>query len=513
MYRKQQKEMSFICDDLRSGIKHYKYILGDITPGAGKTGMALIAINKLVKSYVDFFIVVVPRSSLRDQFEEDSLDELFFDGAILRSAENTVNLLRGCSGYITTYQGIVANPELHIKESEGKSYGIIFDECAHLKDNSSWGDVCYPLIENAKVCIMMSGTWESDSGFVKGIKYENGFPVKENTEDTIWINYSRQEALEDGAILPIQATLFSSSGSYEKDGEITEFSEIGFDKSALRSSLSSSAAESMLSKAVEHWIKYKNEIGSYAKFLTIDLDVENARRTKKYLESMGIRAGIAVSEDDGYRSVINDFHSGKIDALCSVGICYEGFSCPPITHEVLLTNIRSKSWINQAVARVQRCYKDKKKGYIFAPDDFYMRSVLSDIQNEISRPSKEKEKQEERNPNPFGSSRKINPLYSKIESYRNISDKVTVSMIENFLRKSISEEIEKYVSVKSNVSINGIDFDTSRLNIKREMLVWKMVKLQINYGRNDSGKIIKKPVDEMSIEEMEKALDIIKRLW
>lgn len=510
MLRWQQIKMAEKCDAIKKG-SGVRIIPGDVAPGGGKTVMALVAVNSLVGEFVDYAIIVAPRTNLKNQFERDSLDDLVFEGNIIRAAENTNNLLRGTQGYITTIQAIVANQELHYRENIGNRYLLIVDEYQHIIEGSEWCNALKPLIDGATVFIPMSGTFDIDDGFLYKIPYIDGEIDKTDTKEIEWITYSRKNALEDGAILPIQFSMFNVSGSYEKDGEITEFSEIGYDKAALISAIESDAAKMIIDKAVDHWSRYRKEIGAYAQGITVDATIKAARETLEYILSLGLNAEIAVSEDASSDDVIARFCDGKVDWLCSVGKVYEGLSAVRCTHLVSLTHIRSKNWIAQMIARVQRNFGNKKKGYVFCPNDGYMREIVNEIQNEIAQVTKERSMKDERKPNPFPNKKKsVNPLFTKIQGYRNLSDVMTVSMVERALRKELCSCIAEYVDRKSHATLNGKDIIVKTMSIKREMMLWKMIKIRINNGRDGNGKIIKKPVDEMSINELEQAISIVR---
>lgn len=499
--------------DLCSSISKDSFIediILDATPGSGKTSAALIAFNSLVHRVVDFFVVVVPRTSLRDQFESDCLDDRFYQGNILRAANNDKNLLRGCDGYITTYQAISANLELHLSELNGKSFGIIIDETHHLKDEADWGESVNKLIEMARIRILMTGTFETNNGFIKNIKYINGIPDKTDTDKTKWITYTRQQALDDGVILPIQFAFFDSSGSYSKEDVITEFENLGYDKNALNASLKSSAAENILNECSKHWDSYRSSVNKEGRLLTIDSDVLNTRRTYEYLLSRGVNATISVSEDADSDKNIALFKQGKFDALCSCAKAYEGLDVPSISHIAFLTRIRSKAWINQAIARCQRLSHGKDKGYVFAPADAPMLSLVADIQREIAHAAKERVVDERsRKPNPFGSKPKVNPIYTAITGFHIVNDHMTVSMLERKLRKDLDDAICKYLDMKSMADIGLESIKINTATVKRRKLIYDMIRLKINNGRDESGKIMRKHVEEMSIFELQQAISIV----
>jgi superfamily II DNA or RNA helicase len=510
MLRRHAQEMLDICSEM-SPESPIENIILDSAPGTGKTGAALVAFNSLVHRVVDFFVVVVPRSNLQYQFESDCLDPRFYQGNILRAASNDKNLLRGCDGYITTYQGISANIDLHLSELRGRNFGIIIDETHHLIDEADWGENVYKLIDMARIRIMMTGTFETNNGFIKNINYINGIPDRTNTDKTKWIVYTRQQALNDGVILPIQFAFFDSSGSYMKDEIVTEFDKLGYDKDALRASLKSSAAENILYECGKHWNEYRQSVNKNGKLLTIDSDIATTKRTYEYLKSRGINAEIATSEDNDCHDTIREFKNGPVEALCTCAVAYEGLDVPNISHITLLTHIRgSKSWINQAIARCQRLAPGKDKGYVFAPADAPMLSLVADIQREVAHPAQGRVVDERsRKPNPFASKPKVNPIYTAITGFHIVNDHMTVSMLERKLRKDLDDAICKYLDMKSMADIGLESVKINTATVKRRKLIYDMIRLKINNGRDENGKLMRKHVEEMSIFELQQAISIV----
>jgi hypothetical protein len=101
-----------------------------------------------------------------------------------------------------------------------------------------------------------------------------------------------------------------------------------------------------------------------------------------------VRADVATSEDleDALRK-IGDFKKGHLDALVTVGMCYEGMNVPEISHIACLTHIRSLPWIEQMIGRAVRLDPaggpwQLQKGFIFAPDDPQMKEIARKMKAE-----------------------------------------------------------------------------------------------------------------------------------
>ena len=79
---------------------------------------------------------VMPRDSLRLQAEEAFADPTWRDALghtlSVRAADNAPDLSRGLAGYVTTYQGVAAAPDLHLAELRRHRTLLVVDEVHHL---------------------------------------------------------------------------------------------------------------------------------------------------------------------------------------------------------------------------------------------------------------------------------------------------------------------------------------------------------------------------------------------
>src|SRR5688500_5063981 len=96
-------------------------VLAAVTPGGGKSLLPVILAARLVEAgVVERVCWVVPRDSLRLQAEEAFADPAWRsalgDALSIRAAENAPDPCRGLAGYVITYQGIAAAPDLHLAE-------------------------------------------------------------------------------------------------------------------------------------------------------------------------------------------------------------------------------------------------------------------------------------------------------------------------------------------------------------------------------------------------------------
>ena len=83
---------------------------------------------------------------------------------------------------------------------------------------------------------------------------------------------------------------------------------------------------------------------------------------------------------------LNGFRKGQGDILITVGMAYVGFDAPCISHVALLTYIRQRAWIEQAISRGARVDPhhpyEMQRCVVFAPNDPLLRSIVGEIEAE-----------------------------------------------------------------------------------------------------------------------------------
>src|SRR5690242_15578398 len=160
-----------------SGQTEARDILAAVTPGGGKSLLPVIAASTLKKAgMIDRVCWVVPRDSLRLQAEEAFADPTWRaalgHALSVRAADNAPDPSRGLDGYITTYQGVAAAPDLHLAEFRRHRTLLVIDEVHHLPaeanpeapEEAAWSRAILPLLEHAAVRLLLSGTLERADG-------------------------------------------------------------------------------------------------------------------------------------------------------------------------------------------------------------------------------------------------------------------------------------------------------------------------------------------------------------
>src|SRR4051812_21803717 len=112
-------------------------VLAAVTPGGGKSLLPVLAAQALIEAGICTRVCwVVPRDSLRLQAEEAFADPAWREALghrlAVRAAENAPDPCRGLDGYVTTYQGVAAAPDLHLAEFRHHRTLLVIDEMHHL---------------------------------------------------------------------------------------------------------------------------------------------------------------------------------------------------------------------------------------------------------------------------------------------------------------------------------------------------------------------------------------------
>ncbi|WP_372395374.1 DEAD/DEAH box helicase family protein [Azospirillum sp. HJ39] len=407
-------------------------VLAAVTPGGGKSLLPVIMAAALHGAgRIDRVCWIVPRDSLRRQAEEAFVDprwrEALGHSLALRAAENGRDLCRGLNGYITTYQAVAAAPDLHLQEFRRHRYLLAVDELHHLpavfdtdrmaavEEETAWSRCILPLLENAAARLLMSGTLErADGRPILWLPYRAPQGARKLREIDFkapgWavVGYSRRQALAEQAILPVTFGAMDGSASW-LDAERTNrwadaLSRAGENtRDALFTALRTGFATAMLREAYrscrDHRAKRRAALklppgdGGAAsggdagaahglgKLLVIAPDQETARFYLDTLhgwmprEQAGRMARLAISERRDAQEVVAAFRLRPEPAvLVSVAMAYEGLDAPSITHVACLTHIRSRPWLEQAIARATRVDPlagpyDQQRALVYHPSD------------------------------------------------------------------------------------------------------------------------------------------------
>src|SRR5487761_1774359 len=135
--RSHQRQLLGTAHAIAAGAPGLRDVLAAVTPGGGKSLLPVLMAQVLKEAgVIDRVCWVVPRDSLRLQAEEAFADPAWLaalgHGLSVRAAENLPDPCRGLDGYVTTYQGVAAAPDLHLAEFRHHRYLLVVDEVHHL---------------------------------------------------------------------------------------------------------------------------------------------------------------------------------------------------------------------------------------------------------------------------------------------------------------------------------------------------------------------------------------------
>lgn len=412
--RRHQLELEKLTTLIQAGADIRK-ILMIVTPGGGKSVLPQIIARDLIPSVCDRIVWVTPRDSLanqgRDNFLEPRYRQLLGHNLEIRRSTNDIDPSRGLHGFTTTFQAVEedntsnSNSTL-VDEFRRHRCWLIIDEVHHVEDNGSWHLALQPLMDLAAGVLLMTGTAERGNrqpvAWFDYIIGSNGRQVVNREESSGWrvISYGRPEALQERAILRVEFRFHDSDGPIhaldEKGQAIKQvLSQAKKDEvsKVLGAALDTAFARELLQRAAFDWIAYRRQHW-WSKFLVVARNINDAKRSVRWLQEIGMDARKATSDDSAEaKENIRFFKRSNVQnglaCLVTVGMAYEGLDVREVTHVACLTHIRSKPWIEQMVARCVRPYDGHdappwrtQLGLVYVPDDQLMREVWDRIKAE-----------------------------------------------------------------------------------------------------------------------------------
>lgn len=401
LLRPWQQEFVQVCDKISPANRQ---IIVHAVPASGKGSVPYLVMGHAPRSMVQAVCHVVPRLNLRTQSGSPSpwLQKYFLAAGMrpptIRAADNITPFRRGADGYAICWDSIQSEPDLHKQEFENVGgYALVIDEPQMLAADGVTARALAPLVERAACLVMMSGT------FIRGDRRPIPFlPYKTGPEGEIidyaadgWttIRYARRDALRDKAILPIEFTLRDARARFVKGGtahEFTSFAELDSEddqRAGLYAVLSDHGGWDIAQEMLIAWNR-RREVVRSAQALIVTHSQSSAKdyreRIKRLFAFADVR--IAISDMPGSHDTLKEFRKGKGDVLITVGMAYVGFDAPCISHIALLTYIRQRAWIEQAISRGARVDSSipyaSQRCVVFAPNDVMLREIVRAIEAE-----------------------------------------------------------------------------------------------------------------------------------
>lgn len=376
-----------------------------IPPGGGKTILALAVLDALFKKrHIDAAVVFTPRLGLCSQFELDwkAVRNHFQPGAmglIVHRENAALTSLRGF-GYISSYQSLCADPAVHerfARRYQGR-LAIVCDEAHYLGeklygsgDTTQAAKILSQLAEHAAFKLVMTGTpYRADDNPIIFAQYNDQGRIVSDVE----LTYG--DGVAQGFLRPFDANLFDGklyqTRRRQENGRArfaTEEIELRYTGQQLTKvatdpqfwELAARHAYEKVKELQEIWPRYCGIVGC--------ANQEHARQVLDYLQSLGARCLLAVSDDSNAHANLRLFKNGGWDMLVTVGMAHVGYDYKPIAVAAVLNGIREFNWLDQFTMRAGRMLpnrpKEEQTAWIFGINDRAMRQYIADKRTEASR--------------------------------------------------------------------------------------------------------------------------------
>lgn len=510
MKRKHQQDFDDVIDGIIAG-SGIKTVVCHVTPGGGKSTLPIQAGRLISAGLAERICWICPRMSLQDQAQRNFIDpvfrSMFGHNLLIRASTNESNPSRAVNGFVTTYQALgVDDHETVLQDFQKHRYILVLDEFHHCEaDDGEWTAAIRPLYDRAAFRVLMTGTLARGDGkkiaFTNYIPWEDGFkacPIDNGENATVY--YSRQDALQDRAIIPLEFRFADGVARWRKESgrEVTAKLSTGRSDAsqALYTALRTEYAEQLLAVGIDHWQTHRKTTNPNASLLVVSASIESAKEYTAVLTQQGLHAAIATSDDtpEAVRN-IKALKAGKLKILVTVAMAYEGLDVPSVSHIVCLTNVRSMPWIEQMVARAVRIDPqagayETQKGYVFAPADQMFVELAARIEADqtqaLAKPKPET-LMKGQNGNLFGSSSPgITPLSSSMLGSN------PPLLNHNFNYEKTQKEIE--AELRERIEAHVRSFSRA----------YRCGPKQLNY---DLKKYFGKPRENMTVDELEAVRD------
>lgn len=398
--RPWQQELARVCG--AASPTNNKIIL-NVVPAGGKGAVPYIAFGYSPRSQVNAGCHTVPRINLRDQSESPSawLNDHFVAAGIkpptLRAADNVTPFRRGADMYSICWDSIRQAPSLHSSEFDITKMALVIDEPQMIADDGMTAKALAPLVERAGLLIIMSGTFfRGDRKRIPFLPYKStpdGEVVDYEAPGWTTIRYSRYDALCDQAILPIEFLLRDARARFVKGGDTREFASFAElegeeeQRAGLFAVLQDEGGWKIAEETLAAW-QLRRQIAPKAQALIVTHSQPAAKAYLARIKEVYPTADIKIAISDAPHSplTLKAFRQGKGDILITVGMAYVGFDAPRISHVALLTYVRQRAWIEQAISRGVRVDPDipyaAQRCIVYAPNDPLLAAIIAQIEAE-----------------------------------------------------------------------------------------------------------------------------------
>ena len=391
-----------------------KVVVADVHPGSGKTLAVLHVANEMFRrGLIDTCMVFVPRLNLCRQFELDwkEYQSEWYSNPKMSSIthrDNEPPLLRdGAFGYVTTYASLVFNPKLHIEFAKRHPRSmLIVDEAQGLGTHEGSGgtkaaDYIANISEHVKYIQVVTGTpYRSDGNPLLFANYTD--PDDEgirHLEPDVSATYL--EGVTESYLRPFEYELADGTAIHEYLGGSEELLRISeMEKNLYRVLEDEGFWSTMVDMVIKRVHEVQQQIDPRLCGLIGAHGQEQARKILRYIKKYhpGIKALIAVSDEQRSQKNLKQFKRGGHDILITVRMAYIGYDHKPISVVLMLSDFRDYGFLDQFFARGMRIMPDipieKQVLYAIVPDDPQMAKYVEEKRKESERGLRERGQQQ-----------------------------------------------------------------------------------------------------------------------
>jgi superfamily II DNA or RNA helicase len=399
-YSWQQRCIDEVLDIYTSGGRDF---LANVTPGAGKTRMAVNLTTQMLKAdLIDFVVVVVPTSTVRDQFIGDmeasgvNLAKLTDSSAFDRmKAEGVGERVQGFC--LTTGLLLRGAEEIAILTARNRVL-FVSDEAHHNGLGLAWADAGIAASKDAALRLGLSGTpYRSDAREIPILRYDDAGLGTPHYEFTF------AKAREAGIITAINfrsvtghvdvvdTKVRPGAHRYSYDEVLNPEGE----KRRLRYSVNSkSPYVKALIESADDALAEIQQTQPGAAGIVFANTKEQAKAVAKHLRKERGRKVRLIHDDDANEAVAA-FKDSKEDWIVQVRKVYEGANIPRLRVGAYLTNWTTEGFFDQAskrlVRRLEGVDPDEMPALMFMPADPVLESIAAGL-GEVIRHDPKKNK-------------------------------------------------------------------------------------------------------------------------
>ncbi|MFT5717723.1 MAG: superfamily II DNA or RNA helicase [Oleiphilaceae bacterium] len=346
----QSECITKILKQFSNGKNHFLTLA---TPGSGKTLMASVLADRLLKSgLVDLVLCFSPSSIVAQDFAE----------SMALTIKSKFDGLMGAKGDSLTYQSLLHLDETFWQLFDGNRILVIFDEIHHcagsnLENANAWGEQILLNIQNkAQYTLALTGTpWRSDTAPIVLSQYSN--PDSKISCDYI---YGLAQALRDNVCrLPQIIAIDNNQISLAKEDETLAFNSF----SDLLSNSNTTYQEVIEHEdVIKYLISSSNikltqirQVNPDAAGLIVASSIKQAYRISLLVKSWFNEDAIVVTyKEINSSSIIKEFRNTTTKWIISVGMISEGTNVPRLQVCCHLTNIKTEMHFRQILGRILR---------------------------------------------------------------------------------------------------------------------------------------------------------------